>query len=106
MRCQFCTQWNPNAAADCAFCGNDLRGALDATCEGRPAYESAPAGRNAAVERQAAKLVHSSNSDSTSLASDNYVRAILDMMGTKQRSVVLMIVTLALAYLLYRITEC
>jgi hypothetical protein len=105
MRCQFCTQWNPDDAADCAFCGNELRGALDATIEGRPAYESARAGRNAAVERQVAALA-SARPDPGPVAVDSFLRSLAALIGGRHRSAVAATVVMLLAYLVYKLSEC
>lgn len=106
MRCQFCTQWNPDDASDCAFCGNDLRGALDATSEGRPAYESAPRGRGAATGPQAAAIVRSRRPDPGPIVSDGLGRGLVDVIGGRHRSVIFMAVAMGLAFLVYKLTEC
>lgn len=35
MTCRFCTQWNPQTAVKCAFCGNSLDASEDLTAAAR-----------------------------------------------------------------------
>jgi hypothetical protein len=104
MHCHFCQQWNADDASVCAYCGNDLRSPLDATVEGRPAYESSRVSRTAAVDRQAASIVHSHAPEPP--VADNVVRGLVDLVGPGQRSVLFMIAALVLAFLAYKLSAC